>query len=272
MAAAREEAENVMFGALDNLSANTKIKPKDIGVLVVNCGSFNPTPSLSAMIVNKYKLRGNIRSFNLGGMGCSAGVIAIDLAKDMLQVHRNTYAVVRVEKVVGIGFQPGLDPGKIVSASQAGDIQFLDIRNHSSAYLTIEAHRGSLTALAVRRHAPIIASGSAKQLIKVFSLEGDQLGTIRYYPVLPLWLRKLDLSAALISTHTKSCLLLVLQMHVSVSMLMKTLKQDESTVVVPHPPSLDFIGCLQLRRVHDTCLRKAMLISCCWMIMQYLGQ
>ncbi|CAL0304399.1 unnamed protein product [Lupinus luteus] len=90
----------------------------------------------------------------------------------------------RVEKVVGIGFQPGLDPGKIISASQAGDIQFLDIRNHSSAYLTIEAHRGSLTALAIHRHAPIIASGSAKQLIKVFSLEGDQLGTIRYYPTL----------------------------------------------------------------------------------------
>ncbi|KAL5166737.1 Regulatory-associated protein of TOR 1 [Glycine soja] len=90
----------------------------------------------------------------------------------------------RVEKVVGIGFQPGLDQGKIVSASQAGDIQFLDIRNHSSAYLTIEAHRGSLTALAVHRHAPIIASGSAKQFIKVFSLEGDQLGTIKYYPTL----------------------------------------------------------------------------------------
>ncbi|KAK7395010.1 hypothetical protein VNO78_15551 [Psophocarpus tetragonolobus] len=90
----------------------------------------------------------------------------------------------RVEKIVGIGFQPGLDQGKIVSASQAGDIQFLDIRNHSGAYLTIEAHRGSLTALAVHRHAPIIASGSAKQLIKVFSLEGDQLSTIRYYPTL----------------------------------------------------------------------------------------
>ncbi|KAK3009757.1 hypothetical protein RJ639_014275 [Escallonia herrerae] len=94
MAAAREEAEQVMFGALDNLFLNTAIKPKDIGILVVNCSLFNPTPSLSAMIVNKYKLRGNIRSFNLGGMGCSAGVIAIDLAKDMLQVHRNTYAVV----------------------------------------------------------------------------------------------------------------------------------------------------------------------------------
>lgn len=86
----------------------------------------------------------------------------------------------RVERVVGIGFQPGLEPGKIVSASQAGDIQFLDMRNLKEAYLTIDAHRGSLTALAVHRHAPLIASGSAKQLIKVFNLEGEQLGTIRY--------------------------------------------------------------------------------------------
>ncbi|KAF3794805.1 3-ketoacyl-CoA synthase 4 [Nymphaea thermarum] len=94
MAAAREEAEQVMFGALEKLFANTSLKPKDIGILVVNCSLFNPTPSLSAMIINKYKLRGNIKSFNLGGMGCSAGVIALDLAKDLLQVHRNTYAVV----------------------------------------------------------------------------------------------------------------------------------------------------------------------------------
>ncbi|XP_050267473.1 3-ketoacyl-CoA synthase 4-like [Quercus robur] len=94
MAAARDEAEKVMFGALDKLFSNCSVKPKDIGILVVNCSLFNPTPSLSAMIVNKYKLRGNIRSFNLGGMGCSAGVIAVDLAKDLLQVHRNTNAVV----------------------------------------------------------------------------------------------------------------------------------------------------------------------------------
>nr|DAD18977.1 TPA_asm: hypothetical protein HUJ06_020440 [Nelumbo nucifera] len=60
---------------------------------------FNPTPSLSTMIINKYKLRGNIRSFNLGGMECSAGVIAIDLAKDILQVHRNTYVVVSTENI-----------------------------------------------------------------------------------------------------------------------------------------------------------------------------
>ncbi|KAL0744122.1 hypothetical protein Bca4012_085635 [Brassica carinata] len=88
----------------------------------------------------------------------------------------------KVERVVGLSFQPGLDPSKVVSASQAGDIQFLDLRTSRDTYLTIDAHRGSLTALAVHRHAPIIASGSAKQLIKVFSLEGEQLGRILYYP------------------------------------------------------------------------------------------
>ena len=94
MKAAREEAEQVLFGSLENLFTQTGIKPKEIGILVVNCSLFNPTPSLSAMIVNKFKLRGNIQSYNLGGMGCSAGVIAINLAKDLLQVHKNTYAIV----------------------------------------------------------------------------------------------------------------------------------------------------------------------------------
>ncbi|XP_051150870.1 3-ketoacyl-CoA synthase 9-like [Andrographis paniculata] len=94
MEAAREESEEVIFSALDRLFENTKINPKDLGILVVNSSLFNPTPSLSAMIVNRYKLRGNVLSFNLGGMGCSAGVIAIDLAKDLLQIHRNTYAAV----------------------------------------------------------------------------------------------------------------------------------------------------------------------------------
>ncbi|GLJ33340.1 hypothetical protein SUGI_0670760 [Cryptomeria japonica] len=91
---ARAEAEMVMFGALDELFEKCKVRPKDIGILVVNCSLFNPTPSLSAVIINHYKMRGNILSFNLGGMGCSAGVIALDLAQDMLQIHGDSYAVV----------------------------------------------------------------------------------------------------------------------------------------------------------------------------------
>ena len=38
------------------------------------------------MIVNKFKMRSNVVTYNLSGMGCSAGVIAISLARDLLQV------------------------------------------------------------------------------------------------------------------------------------------------------------------------------------------
>ncbi|KAL6965682.1 very-long-chain 3-oxoacyl-CoA synthase [Sarracenia purpurea var. burkii] len=103
----RAEASMVMFGALDELFEKTHIRPKDVGVLVVNCSIFNPTPSLSAMIINHYKMRGNILSFNLGGMGCSAGIIALDLARDMLQANPNNYAVVVSTEMVGYNWYPG---------------------------------------------------------------------------------------------------------------------------------------------------------------------
>lgn len=86
--------EQVIFSAMDTLLKKTSLKPKDIDILIVNCSLFSPTPSLSAMVVNKYKLRSNIKSFNLSGMGCSAGLISIDLARDLLQVHPNSNAVI----------------------------------------------------------------------------------------------------------------------------------------------------------------------------------
>lgn len=83
---ARDEAEVVMFGAVKDLLDKTGLKPKEIDILVVNCSLFNPTPSLTSMIVNHFKLRSDVITYNLSGMGCSAGVIAIGLARDLLQV------------------------------------------------------------------------------------------------------------------------------------------------------------------------------------------
>ncbi|KAF3507427.1 hypothetical protein F2Q69_00000011 [Brassica cretica] len=94
MSEARTEAEVVMFGALDSLFEKTGIKPAEIGILIVNCSLFNPTPSLSAMIVNHYKMKEDIKSYNLGGMGCSAGLISVDLANNLLKANPNSYAVV----------------------------------------------------------------------------------------------------------------------------------------------------------------------------------
>ncbi|GFS41156.1 3-ketoacyl-CoA synthase 11 [Actinidia rufa] len=60
MAEAGKQAKAVMYGAIDELLAKTSIKPKFVGILVVNL----------------------------------PGLISIDLAKDLLQVHPNTYALV----------------------------------------------------------------------------------------------------------------------------------------------------------------------------------
>ncbi|WJZ80345.1 hypothetical protein VitviT2T_000275 [Vitis vinifera] len=100
MEAARDEAQLVIFSAMDSLLNKTGLKPKDIDILIVNCSIFSPTPSLSAMVINKYKMRSNIKSFNLSGMGCSAGLISIDLARDLLQVHPNSNAVVVSTEII----------------------------------------------------------------------------------------------------------------------------------------------------------------------------
>eukprot|EP00808_Paulinella_micropora_P020346 g79458.t1 len=113
--AAREEAEMVLYGSMDKLFATTHIKPEEIDILVVNCSLFCPTPSLASMIVNKYKLRSDIQSYNLGGMGCSAGVIAIHLAKDLLQSYKNCNAVVVSTENLTQNWYQGQEKGMLIS-------------------------------------------------------------------------------------------------------------------------------------------------------------
>ncbi|KAI8009560.1 3-ketoacyl-CoA synthase 18 [Camellia lanceoleosa] len=55
---------------------------------------FSPTPFLSAVVVNEFNMRSNIMSFNLSGMGCSAGIGSVGLAKDLLTVHRDCLALI----------------------------------------------------------------------------------------------------------------------------------------------------------------------------------
>ncbi|CAH9104031.1 unnamed protein product [Cuscuta europaea] len=112
---ARKEAEMVIFGCIDELLGKTGVKGKDIGIVVVNCSVFNSTPSLSAMVVNHYKLNSNVKSFNLSGMGCSAGLISIDLAKHLLQATPNTYALVVSVEVQSLNWYFGNDRSMLMT-------------------------------------------------------------------------------------------------------------------------------------------------------------
>ena len=100
MQSAREEAEMVLFTVVEQLLRKTHTHPRDIDILIVNCSLFNPTPSLSAMLVNRFHMKSSVRTYNLAGMGCSAGLIAIDLARDLLQCHpRSRCLVVSTENI-----------------------------------------------------------------------------------------------------------------------------------------------------------------------------
>ncbi|CAI5504298.1 unnamed protein product [Closterium sp. Naga37s-1] len=85
-------------------------------------------------------------------------------------------------RVAGIAFHPASTSApQIISASSSGEIVFLDARNPGQPIRRVEAHKGHLTALSVHRHLPVMATGSSKQLIRVFNMSGDLLSVVRYH-------------------------------------------------------------------------------------------
>lgn len=91
---ARDESEDLISDAARKVLQRAGVDPKEIDIVVVNSSLFNPVPSLTAYLVHELNMRSNVKSFNLAGMGCSAGLIALDLAVQLLKVHRNSYALV----------------------------------------------------------------------------------------------------------------------------------------------------------------------------------
>ncbi|XP_016491132.1 3-ketoacyl-CoA synthase 2-like [Nicotiana tabacum] len=111
----QNEAKMVIIGAIDDLLAKTGVKVQEIGIVIVNSSAFNPTPSLSAMIVNHYKLGVNVITYNLGGMGCSAGLISVDLANRLLQGQANSYALIASTEIISSAYYSGKLKSKLLS-------------------------------------------------------------------------------------------------------------------------------------------------------------
>lgn len=99
IASARYEAETTMFSCVEELISKNNIAPRDVDILVVNCSLFNPTPSLCAMIINKFKFREDIITYNLSGMGCSASPLSIQLASHNLRLHHKPHPLAIVVSV-----------------------------------------------------------------------------------------------------------------------------------------------------------------------------
>ena len=109
-----KEVHMVLFHVMEDLLSKTKLSPRDIDILIINCSGFCPSPSLSSIIINKYSMRNDIKSFNLSGMGCSAGILGVHLAQNLLKVHKNTYAVVLSTEILSTGWYPGNERPKLL--------------------------------------------------------------------------------------------------------------------------------------------------------------
>nr|XP_043620230.1 3-ketoacyl-CoA synthase 2-like [Erigeron canadensis] len=149
----RREVEMSIFGSIDMLIAKTGVKCEDIGILIVNCCIYNAVPSLSSTIVNRYELRENTVIYNLAGMGCSAGLLAIGLAKKLLQVHHNSYALVVSTESVTENLYLGEDRSKHITnfVFRVGGVAVLLSNQHSdhnsSKYELLHAVRTSTSNL-----------------------------------------------------------------------------------------------------------------------------
>ncbi|CAI0411506.1 unnamed protein product [Linum tenue] len=58
------EIDDIALDTLDALFAGT-----DIDILVAYVSLFSPEPSLTSRVVNRYKMREHIKTFNISGMG-----------------------------------------------------------------------------------------------------------------------------------------------------------------------------------------------------------
>ena len=88
------DMDELCFDTLDSLFARSTIPPSEIDILVVNVSLLSPMPSLTARIVNRYKMKPDVKTFNLCGMGCSASIVAIDLVQHLFKIHKNASAIV----------------------------------------------------------------------------------------------------------------------------------------------------------------------------------
>lgn len=111
--ASRKEAEVVIFDVVEKALKKAGVTPKEIDVLIINCSLFSPTPSLCAMVMSHFGMRPDVATYNLSGMGCSASLISVDLAKKLLGRTRGKALVVSTE-IITPNLYHGNDRGFLI--------------------------------------------------------------------------------------------------------------------------------------------------------------
>ncbi|XP_010043605.2 3-ketoacyl-CoA synthase 12 [Eucalyptus grandis] len=109
------EMEEFFYDSIGKLLERSGLSPTQIDVLVVNVSMLSTVPSLSARIVNRYKMREDIKVFNLTGMGCSASLISVDIVRNVFMSQKNRYALVVTSESLSPNWYSGNDRSMILA-------------------------------------------------------------------------------------------------------------------------------------------------------------
>ena len=64
------------------------LAPVQVDIVIVSCSCYAPTPSMAACLVNRFRMRPDVLTYHLAGMGCSSSLVCVDMAKRLLQARR----------------------------------------------------------------------------------------------------------------------------------------------------------------------------------------
>lgn len=109
------EMDEFFQDSVRNVLSKAGVTPREIDVLVVNVSMFAPVPSLASRIANHYKMREDIKVYNLSGMGCSASLISINAVQSIFKHEKEKFALVVTSESLSPNWYAGKDRSMILS-------------------------------------------------------------------------------------------------------------------------------------------------------------
>lgn len=110
-----DEMDEFFQDSVGKLLQKFGINPEDIDILVVNVSMFTSVPSLASRIVNYYKMRDNVKVYNLSGMGCSASLISMSIVQNVFKHEKECYAIIVTSESLSSNWYTGNDRSMILS-------------------------------------------------------------------------------------------------------------------------------------------------------------
>ncbi|GJW54848.1 3-ketoacyl-CoA synthase 19-like protein [Tanacetum coccineum] len=109
------EMDAIIYDTLDCIFSRSNISPSEIDILVVNACLLPTIPSITSRIINHYKMRQDVKAYNLTGMGCSASLIAIHLIQQLFKTQKKRLAIVVSSESTVANYYPGKERSMMLS-------------------------------------------------------------------------------------------------------------------------------------------------------------